>query len=147
MRIGWALAMARKTAGCLWCLDISTRRRRSITDLQQAQAFGKVYTGSLDQAGAMDAAHHYAADILAQFGGQSLIGSTNRLRFGPHGSQRNLGDELGRDGSAPDHEIQFDLDVSFGVARRPHRGVHDLCDGLPGDSTVFARYRAEAAFL
>ena len=45
------------------------------TDLQQAQAFGKVYTGSLDQAGAMDAAHHYAADMLAQFGGQSLIGS------------------------------------------------------------------------
>ncbi len=29
----------------------------------------------LDQAGAVDAAHHYAADILAQFGGQSLIGS------------------------------------------------------------------------
>jgi TolB protein len=47
----------------------------SITDLQQAQMFGKVYTGSLDQAGAVDAAHHYAADILAQFGGQSLIGS------------------------------------------------------------------------
>jgi TolB protein len=47
----------------------------TITDLQQAQAFGKVYTGSLDQAGAVDAAHHYAADILAQFGGQSLIGS------------------------------------------------------------------------
>jgi TolB protein len=47
----------------------------TITDLQQAQAFGKIYTGSLDQAGATDAAHHYAADILAQFGGQSLIGS------------------------------------------------------------------------
>ena len=46
-----------------------------ITDLKQAQAFGKVYTGSLDQAGAVDAAHHYAADILAQFGGQNLIGS------------------------------------------------------------------------
>ena len=47
----------------------------AITDLQQAQAFAKIYTGSLDQAGAVDAAHHYAADILAQFGGQSLIGS------------------------------------------------------------------------
>jgi TolB protein len=46
-----------------------------ITDLKQAQSFGKVYTGSLDQAGAIDAAHHYAADILAQFGGQNLIGS------------------------------------------------------------------------
>jgi len=47
----------------------------AITDLKQSQVFGKVYTGSLDQAGAVDAAHHYAADILAQFGGQSLIGS------------------------------------------------------------------------
>jgi len=47
----------------------------TITDLQQAQVFAKVYTASLDQAGAVDAAHHYAADILAQFGGQSLIGT------------------------------------------------------------------------
>jgi TolB protein len=47
----------------------------NITDLQQAQVFGKIYTGSLDQSGAIDAAHHYAADILAQFGGQSLIGT------------------------------------------------------------------------
>ncbi len=46
-----------------------------ITDLKQAQAFGKVYTGSLDQTGAVSLAHQYAADILAQFGGQSLIGS------------------------------------------------------------------------
>jgi TolB protein len=47
----------------------------NITDLQQAQVFGKVYTASLDQSGAIDAAHHYAADILAQFGGQSLVGT------------------------------------------------------------------------
>jgi TolB protein len=51
----------------------------NITNLQQAQVFGKVYTASLDQAGAVDAAHHYAADILGQFGGQSLIGS--RIAF------------------------------------------------------------------
>jgi TolB protein len=47
----------------------------NITDLQQAQVFGKIYTASLDQNGATDAAHRYAADILAQFGGQSLVGS------------------------------------------------------------------------
>ena len=47
----------------------------NITDLQQAQVFGKIYTASLDQNGAIDAAHRYAADILAQFGGQSLVGS------------------------------------------------------------------------
>jgi len=47
----------------------------NITDLQQAQVFGKIYTASLDQSGALDAAHRYAADILSQFGGQSLVGS------------------------------------------------------------------------
>jgi TolB protein len=43
--------------------------------LQQAQVFGKVYTATLDQAGAIDAGHRYAADILAQFGGKSLVGT------------------------------------------------------------------------
>lgn len=47
----------------------------TIATLQQAQIFGKVYTASLDQAGAVDAAHRYAADILAQFGGKSLVGT------------------------------------------------------------------------
>jgi TolB protein len=47
----------------------------NIASLQQAQIFGKVYTASLDQAGAIDAGHRYAADILAQFGGKSLVGT------------------------------------------------------------------------
>ncbi len=47
----------------------------TMTTLQQAQVFGKVYTASLDEAGAIDAGHRYAADILAQFGGKSLVGS------------------------------------------------------------------------
>ena len=47
----------------------------NIPSLQQAQVFGKVYTASLDQAGAIDAGHRYAADILAQFGGKSLVGT------------------------------------------------------------------------
>lgn len=47
----------------------------NIASLQQAQIFGKVYTASLDQAGAVDAGHRYAADILAQFGGKSLVGT------------------------------------------------------------------------
>jgi TolB protein len=47
----------------------------TVATLQQAQVFGKVYTASLDQAGAVDAGHRYAADILAQFGGKSLVGS------------------------------------------------------------------------
>lgn len=47
----------------------------NIPTLQQAQVFGKIYTASLDQAGAVDAGHRYAADILAQFGGKSLVGT------------------------------------------------------------------------
>jgi TolB protein len=46
-----------------------------IPTLQQAQVFGRVYTASLDKAGAIDAAHRYAADILAVFGGKSLVGT------------------------------------------------------------------------
>ena len=47
----------------------------TIATLQQAQVFGKIYTASLDQTGAVDAGHRYAADILAQFGGKSLVGT------------------------------------------------------------------------
>jgi TolB protein len=47
----------------------------NLASLQQAQVFGKIYTASLDQNGAVQAAHQYAADILAQFGGKSLVGT------------------------------------------------------------------------
>jgi TolB protein len=47
----------------------------NIASLQQAQVFGKVYTASLDEHGAVDAGHRFAADILAQFGGTSLVGT------------------------------------------------------------------------
>jgi TolB protein len=51
----------------------------NMPSLQQAQVFGKVYTAPLTQEGAIDAGHRYAADILAQFGGKSLVGT--RLVF------------------------------------------------------------------
>ncbi len=47
----------------------------NMPSLQQAQVFGKVYTAALSQEGATDAGHRYAADILAQFGGKSLVGT------------------------------------------------------------------------
>jgi TolB protein len=47
----------------------------NMPSLQQAQVFGKIYTATLDDAGAIDAGHRYAADILAQFGGKSLVGT------------------------------------------------------------------------
>ncbi len=47
----------------------------NIATLAQAQVFGKIYTATLDAAGAVDAGHRFAADILAQFGGTSLVGT------------------------------------------------------------------------
>ena len=47
----------------------------TIPNLQQAQVFGKIYTASLNESGARDAGHRYAADILANFGGKSLVGT------------------------------------------------------------------------
>lgn len=48
-------------------------------DISRAQVIGKVYFGSLDDNGARKVAREFAADILKQFGGQSLLGS--RLFF------------------------------------------------------------------
>jgi TolB protein len=44
-------------------------------DLANAQVLGKLYTGSLDDAGARKVAEEFAADILKQFGQESLAGS------------------------------------------------------------------------
>lgn len=40
-----------------------------------ARVFAKLYTGEMNEAGARKIAHEYAADILAQFGVPSLVGS------------------------------------------------------------------------
>ncbi len=42
---------------------------------QGAQIIGKIYTGSLDESGARKVAEEFAADILKQFGGTSLMGT------------------------------------------------------------------------
>lgn len=44
-------------------------------DLANAQTIGKLYFGSLDEAGARQAAHDFASDILAQFGVKGLAGT------------------------------------------------------------------------
>jgi TolB protein len=46
-----------------------------IADLNGARLFRKLYNGELSEAGARTVAHQYAADILGQFGIQSLAGS------------------------------------------------------------------------
>jgi TolB protein len=40
-----------------------------------AQVIGKRYFGSLDETGARQVAHQFAADIISQFGGKSLLGT------------------------------------------------------------------------
>ncbi len=42
---------------------------------QSAQVLGKIYLGTLDDAGAMKVARDFAADILKQFGAKSLVGT------------------------------------------------------------------------
>ncbi len=42
---------------------------------ESAQAIGKRYFGPVDEAGARKVAHEFAADIIAKFGGGTLIGS------------------------------------------------------------------------
>lgn len=44
-------------------------------DLANAEVFGKMYFGSLNDAGARDVAHEFAADILKQFGARTLAGT------------------------------------------------------------------------
>jgi TolB protein len=43
--------------------------------IAQAQVLGKRYFGSVDETGARKIAHEFAADIISQFGGNSLLGS------------------------------------------------------------------------
>ncbi len=52
-----------------WLFDVKQ------ADVANAQAFYKLYPGTLDEAGARMLAHQFAADILAKFGVPPLIGS------------------------------------------------------------------------
>lgn len=44
-------------------------------DLANAEVFGKMYFGTLNDSGARDVAHEFAADILKQFGAKTLAGT------------------------------------------------------------------------
>jgi TolB protein len=47
----------------------------TVQDIAGAQTIGKLYFGTLDDEGARKVAREFAADILAQFGAKSLLGS------------------------------------------------------------------------
>lgn len=52
-----------------WLFDLSQSTPAA------AQVIGKNYLGSVDEAGARQTAHEFAADIIAKFGGKSLFGT------------------------------------------------------------------------
>lgn len=52
-----------------WLYDVRQR------DTTSANLFGKVYTGTLDEAGARSVAQQFAADILKRFGATGLVGT------------------------------------------------------------------------
>lgn len=52
-----------------WLYDVTQ------ADVANAQMFGKVYFGTMDEEGVKKVAREFAADILARFGAKSLIGS------------------------------------------------------------------------
>ncbi|MGH9595026.1 MAG: hypothetical protein ACRD5L_18180, partial [Bryobacteraceae bacterium] len=52
-----------------WLFDVRQ------ANLSSANIFGKVYTGTLDEAGARSVAQQFAADILKNFGATGLVGT------------------------------------------------------------------------
>jgi TolB protein len=68
--IGYAAEQSSQFVLFGWLFDVG-----QANNLQGAQALGKIYTGTLNEDGAVQIAHQYAADILAVFGVKSLIGT------------------------------------------------------------------------
>ena len=90
-----------------------------------SQAFAQRYLASnLDEAGARDVAHEFAADILALFGGQSVFGHPHLFRVGPHRPQGDLGDGSGWRQPAPDHALQFADHPARRVSGRKQDRIH-----------------------
>jgi TolB protein len=67
--IGYAAAQNGQMILYGWLYDVTQ------ADLTNAQIFGKVYLGEMDEAGVKKVAREFAADILARFGAKSLVGS------------------------------------------------------------------------
>lgn len=69
LAFGYTAAQNDKIALFGWLYDVTQ------ASLSSAQLIGKVYTGTLDEAGAKKVAQEFAADILKLFGGVSLAGT------------------------------------------------------------------------
>lgn len=101
-------------------------------DIANAQVFGKVYNGSLDEAGAKQVAREFAADILKQFGASSLAG-TKIVFVSRRGSAKEIW-MMDYDGSNQRQVTKYNsVSTMPGVAP----------DGSKVAFTSFARNRAE----
>jgi TolB protein len=81
-------------------------------DLSGAQALGKLYMGSLDEAGARQTAHEFATDILALFGYKSLLGTKIYFESSRSGSREMWSMD-------PDGSGQKQLTFYKSIAMRP----------------------------
>ncbi len=110
--------------------------------IQQAQIFGKIYTATLDQTGATDAGHRYAADILAQFGGKSLVGT--KIVFVSNRSGAKEIWTMNWDGSDQKQLTHYNSISTFPSASPDGRRVAftSYASGYPGDLYVLPGYRA-----
>lgn len=69
LAIGYSVVQDGRLALFGWLYDVTQ------ADIANAQVFGKIYFGELNEAGARKVAGEFAADILAKFGAKSLAGS------------------------------------------------------------------------
>lgn len=69
LAFGYTAAQSGRLALYGWLYNVA------VPELSGAQVLGKVYLGSLDENGARQVAHEFAADILKLFGGVSLAGT------------------------------------------------------------------------
>jgi TolB protein len=69
MTLGYAAEQGGRLVLFGWFFNVAQ------ADVANAQVFGRIYNGSLDDTGAKQVAREFAADILKQFGASSLVGS------------------------------------------------------------------------
>ena len=69
LTIGYAAESSGQMVVFGWLFNVNQ------TDLANAEVFGKFYNAALDESGARQTAHEFAADILGQFGYKGMYGA------------------------------------------------------------------------